>query len=119
MAQDARALLEQYTSIQKFYHGDYYPVTPYSQNNDVWVAWQFDLPEDGEGLVQAFRREKSTNESARLNLRELDPDARYTVKNMDSHGSDEITGRELMEEGLDVHIEDCPGAAIITYKKIR
>ena len=36
--------------------GDYYPLTPYSLDNTAWIAWQFDCPEKGEGLVQAFRR---------------------------------------------------------------
>jgi len=31
MAQEAKRLLEQYLSIQKFYYGDYYPLTSYRQ----------------------------------------------------------------------------------------
>ena len=70
-------------------------------------------------MVQAFRREKSVYESARFNLKGLEPDAHYTVKNMDVHCSEEITGNELMENGLVVSIPDQPGAVIITYKKVK
>ena len=119
MAQEAKMLLEQYLSIQKFYYGDYYPLTPYSQNDNVWMAWQFDCPEDGEGMVQAFRREKSVYESARFKLTGLELNANYTVKNIDACGSKEMTGRELMEKGLVMTIPDQPGAVVITYKKIR
>ena len=117
MAHDAKRLLEQYLNIQKFYYGDYYPLTQYSQDNTVWLAWQFDCPEDGEGMVQAFRREESVYESGQFKLRGLSPDANYTVRNIDSCGSKDITGRVLMEKGLVVSIPDRPGAVVITYKK--
>jgi alpha-galactosidase len=116
-AQEAKRLLEQYIKIRKFYHGDYYTLTPYSQDNTVWLAWQFDCPEDGEGMIQAFRREESVYESAQFKLRGLSPDANYTVRNIDVCGSEDITGRVLMEKGLVVSIPDRPGAVVITYKK--
>lgn len=37
------------------YYGDYYPLTPYSRANDVWIAWQFHRSELDTGMVQAFR----------------------------------------------------------------
>ncbi len=117
LAADAKRLLDQYLSIRKFYYGDYYPLTPYSQDKGVWMAWQFDLPEDGSGMVQAFRREASVYESARLHLNGLEPDAHYMVTDMDTHDSNERVGRELMEAGLVVHIPDKPGAVIMTYRK--
>ncbi len=115
MAQEAKRLLEQYLSIQQFYYGDYYPLTSYSQDDNVWMAWQFNLPEDGEGMVQAFRREKNTDASAQFNLKGLEPDAHYTVKDIDVSSSKEMTGRELMENGLVINIPEQPGAVIITY----
>ena len=116
--EDARRLLEQYLGIRKFYYGDYYPLTSYSQDKGVWMAWQFNLPEDGEGMVQAFRRGESVYESARLHLYELVPDARYLLEDMDTDTSREMTGRELMEEGLVTRIAEKPHAAIITYKRV-
>ena len=105
--------------MRKYFYGDYYPLTPYRLESDVWMAWQFDRPEIGEGMVQAFRREKSVYESARVNLRGLEPDARYTVKDIDACDSKEMTGSELMEKGLVISISDQPGAVIITYKKVK
>ena len=51
-----RRVMGQWREFAKYYFGDYYPLTPYSLENDVWMAWQFDCPEQGEGMVQAFRR---------------------------------------------------------------
>ena len=68
-------------------------------------------------MVQAFRREESIYESARLHLHELVPDAHYLLEDMDTDTSREMTGRELMEEGLVTWIAEKPYAAIITYKR--
>lgn len=125
-----RRLIGEWREVAKYYYGDYYPFTPYSLDEDVrkahrcqrlsvWIAWQFDRPDLGEGMVQAFRREKSVYESARFNLRGLEPDAHYIVKNLDASDSEEMSGRELMENGLVVNIPDQPGAVVITYKKAK
>jgi len=112
-----RRLVHQWREIAVHYLGDYYPLTPYSLENTVWIAWQFDDPEKGEGMVQAFRRQKSPGESIRVKLHDLDANAVYTVTNFDATGTTEMTGRELADKGLAVTIKDQPGAAIITYKK--
>ena len=114
-----RRLVGQWRSTGPYYCGDYYPLMPYSLENTVWIAWQFDRPDLGEGVVQAFRRAESFYESARLKLRGLDPDGRYALTQFDVQGSSEMTGRELMETGLAISIKDQPGAAIITYKRAK
>jgi alpha-galactosidase len=97
--------------------GDFWPLTPYSLANNVWLAWQFDRPEVGEGVVQVFRRAENARESARFTLRGLEPNAVYVLTNLDVAGTTVKTGRELMNGGLFVVLKDKPGAAIITYKK--
>jgi alpha-galactosidase len=82
------------------------------------MAWQFDRPDLQEGLVQAFRRENCFYEGARLKLKGLESQGRYTVKNLDTNESQTISGQELMEKGLLVAISEIPGTAVITYKKM-
>ena len=82
------------------------------------MAWQLDYPEKSGGLVQAFRRADCPFVSAQFQLEELDPEARYQVKDYDAEAGIEKTGRELMEKGLIVTIPEKPGAALITYEKI-
>ncbi len=81
------------------------------------MAWQFDVPERGEGAIQAFRRPDSSFESARFLLKGLDPAARYEFSDTDSPEKREFSGRELMERGLPVSIMDMPGAVILTYRR--
>ncbi|MBN2476980.1 MAG: NPCBM/NEW2 domain-containing protein [Pirellulales bacterium] len=112
-----RRLVAQRRQLAPNYYGDYYPLTSWSAAPDVWMAWQLDRPEAGQGMVQAFRRPESVYERARFRLRGLEVDARYTVRNLDAAAPTEATGRELMEDGLPVSIEDRPGAVVITYQR--
>ena len=112
-----RKLIEQWRRVAPFLFGEFYPLTSYSTANDVWMAWQFDSPERGEGMVQAFRREKSPGESICAKLQGLDPNAVYTLTILDVAGTTERTGRELLHKGLPMVIKDRPGSAVVTYKK--
>ncbi len=116
---DLRQAMREWRSYVDNYAGNFYPLTPCSLGADVWVAWQFDRPEAGRGVIQAFRRADSIYETARVKLRGLDPLARYRFIDFD-HRADqrERTGRELMETGLDLAISDRPGSALLTYEKV-
>ena len=113
----ARRLLKEYLAVRACFSGDYYPLTPYSVATDVWMAWQFDCPEQRHGMVQAFRRQESAYESMRVKLQGVEPDAVYTLTNMDVAGATEMTGRELMEHGFALAIPERPGAAVVRYQK--
>src|SRR5437762_13438697 len=86
---------------------------------DVVCRRPLESPTDdtGEGMVQAFRRPQSPFESARLRLRGLDPEARYTVRDLDQPQGTQMAGRELTESGLLISIRQRPGAVVITYRR--
>ena len=113
-----RRMAREFRQVAHYYWGDYYPLTPFSTASDAWMAWQFDKPEIGEGMVQAFRRQDSYHLGCQFKLSGLDPAARYEIKNLDTPDEVVVTGQELMQKGLKVIIEDQPGAMIIVYKKI-
>lgn len=114
----ARRLVEQWRSVAPYYSGDYYPLTGYHIGSDVWMAWQFDRPDLGEGMVQVFRRAGSSYETARFPLRGLVPEATYEVRDLDAGSPVRLTGRELSVRGLPVSISQLPGALTITYRKL-
>jgi alpha-galactosidase len=99
-------------------NGDYYPLTPYSLSNTVWMAWQFDWPAQGDGVVQAFRRSNCDKPTKIFRLSGLNPAAYYEVTNFDVKGLTKVSGKELMEKGLTIQINDKPGAAVIVYREI-
>ncbi len=114
-----RRLVAEWRKIAPYYLGDYYPLTPYSLENDIWMAWQFDRPDLGEGMVQAFRRADSFYEAARFKLNGLDPEADYQVTNLDAGDGLVMAGRELTEVGLLVVLKNQPGSGVITYKRVK
>jgi alpha-galactosidase len=119
---NAAAQIQAYAECKKIapimVNGDYYPLTPYSLTNNVWMAWQFDWPDTGQGCVQAFRRSKCAEPVKSYRLNGLNPAACYEVTNFDVKGSMRIFGSELLEKGLTIEIHDQPGSAIIFYKEI-
>ncbi len=112
----AHTLLDEFLAVRHCFYGDYYPLTPYSLAPEAWIAWQFDRPDLGEGLVQAFRRPESDVLTVQHRLRGLVPDARYELSSVDLPETTTMTGRELMEEGLPVTITDRPEAVVISYR---
>lgn len=98
--------------------GDYYPLTPYTRALDQWMAWQFNRPDKGDGVVQAFRRKDCAGNQITFKLQGLDPRAAYEIKDFDG-GVFTKTGNELMKDGLTVTQAQAPGAAVLTYKKSR
>ncbi|MHB1001612.1 MAG: NPCBM/NEW2 domain-containing protein [Armatimonadota bacterium] len=113
-----RKLTTEWRSVASSYMGDYYPLTPYSLDRNDWMAWQFDSPESGEGMVQAFRRDESGAMKSIFKLRGLDKNASYAVTDIDTGRTETLSGDHLMETGLRVMISDKPGSALISYKKI-
>jgi alpha-galactosidase len=112
----ARRLFEQLKQIGPYFLGDFYPLTPYSLANNIWMAWQYHRPELGEGFVEAFRRGDCPDESIRLQLRGLDPEARYTLTDVDVNQPWQASGQELLAQGLAVKSPSRPTAILITYK---
>jgi alpha-galactosidase len=113
-----RRLVKQWRDVADRMLGDYYPLTPYSLANDRWIAWQFDRPAEGDGVIQAFRRGSSEDASLNLRLGGIDPSARYEIADVDEGPPKFLSGKELVDRGLAVAIKDKPGSALIKYSKI-
>ena len=58
-------------------------------------------------------------ESARYRLYGLDPERRYTVTDADGGVSSSMTGRQLMTQGVTVRLATPPGAALLTYRRVK
>jgi alpha-galactosidase len=115
--QRTRKLLQQYREVQKYFLGDYYPLTCYSQAADAWMAWQFNRPDSGDGMIQVFRRPQSISETGKLALFGLESDQSYEVIDQDQAVPSCLSGRTLMSEGWPVILNEKPSAAILFYKK--
>lgn len=100
-------------------YGDFWPMTPYSLDDDNWMAWQFNRVEEGDGCVQAFRRKDCRKNNIKVKLRGLDAKATYLIKDFDKPAKRmRMSGKELMKNGIKVKITDMPGAAVLVYEKM-
>jgi alpha-galactosidase len=71
---------------------------------DEWMVWQYDRPERGEGIVQAFRQDSWEIFTKTFYLRGLNPVSQYEVTNLDLTGSVKVSGKDIMQTGLVVEI---------------
>jgi alpha-galactosidase len=100
----AKAMIEQYRSIQKCFYGDFYPLTPYSQAVDTWLAYQLHLPDADEGVVVVLKRPAAAAAKTTLRLHGLARDASYEITDLDKDRSDKLTAGQLTGAGLDVEL---------------
>jgi len=114
-----RRFIDQWRQINANYYGDFYPLTPWTRDDTAWMAWQFDRPATGEGLIQVFRRHNSFYESARLRLKGVDENTNYLLTSLDTGGFETrpYSGRELRNDGLPIAIVEKPGVATVVYRR--
>jgi len=115
----ANQTLEQYLQYRQYYYGDYYPLTSYSQSSDLWMAYQLDRPDLGEGLVVVLKRPQSPYQSVRLILKALDRDAEYRLFHLDRKKEIQHRGSELLDRGLEIILEKNPDSELIIYRKVK
>jgi alpha-galactosidase len=114
-----KRMMGEFREVEKYLLGDFYPLTAHSLSLDVWAGWQFDRPELGEGIVQAFRRGESPYETARLKLRGLEADATYRLKDFDQAQATTARGKDLMESGLLVSLPRPRSSCILRYERVK
>ena len=86
-------------------------------NDNQWLAYQLNRPEQKDGIILAFRREKNIDEAIQVKLKGLVENARYELFYEDYGVCAIYTGKELMN-GIDIKIPTKPGSLLINYKVI-
>jgi alpha-galactosidase len=114
----AKRSLDQYLAVQKYYYGDYYPLTEYTQADDAWMAYQLDRPDLGEGVVIALKRPLSPYVDACFPLRELDPCGEYEIADLDTDGRTIVSGETLTARGVAIHLSERPDSVLLRYRKM-
>ncbi len=116
-----KAGIDEAVRIRKYWTGDFYPLIFMSNSFRDWCAYQFDRPEEGDGVILAFRRDESPILTVELEPRGIDPSASYRL---DIYGESykkartvTVKGKALMK--YPVTIKETPGSALIEYTKIK
>ena len=97
----AQETLAEVKENQKYWYGDFYPLSGCTNTPDGWMAYQFHRPDLDAGIVLAFRHAQSNYTGLAVSLRGLKPERTYTVEFIDDarrKTTKQMTGRELMSE---------------------
>ena len=113
----AKQLTDEFLRIRHYYHGDFYPLTPYSTEKNVWLAFQFHRHDLKSGIVMVFRRSESVTERHNLKLWGLNDDSVYELKFEDSGKKLIQTGAEL-RNSLGIFIPERRSSCLITYREV-
>ena len=113
-----RRATAEWRQVADAFLGDYYPLTEYSLDGTRWMAWQFNCPETGYGIIQAFRRLEAPDASCCRPLHGLHPDALYELTDLDGAPPVRIAGHVLLTDGFPIHCPNRPQAALITYRVV-
>jgi alpha-galactosidase len=103
--------------VRPFMIGDFYPLFPHLEKEDVWFGYQFHRPDLSAGMALVFRREKCAEKTEVVALQGIDPGARYEVTFEDGGTTKTVGGAELAR--LKLTVPQAPGSALVFYKKIK
>ena len=90
-----RNSIEESLKVRPYFSEDFYPLTEVSDKEDVWSAAQFNRPDEGDGIVQVFRRDEAPYTECEFKLRGLDADKTYVFTDADTNETIEQSGGEL------------------------
>jgi len=79
----ARATVAEARENQKYWYGDFYPLTPCTTAPDQLIAYQFHRPDLDAGLVLAFRRLDCNVFGLSVHLSGIHPETTYEVELID------------------------------------
>ncbi len=97
----AREALAEVKENQKYWYGDFTPLTPYTQGSQALMAYQLHRPDLNAGIVLAFRRADCPYPVVQASLHGLHPEKTYRVTFIDEKRETKqknIRGKELMAE---------------------
>lgn len=102
-----------YKKIRPYMQGDFYPLFPHSESENIWYGYQFHRPDMDSGIAILFRREKCPDTNKPIMLHGINPTLQYKMTFEDKKDEKLILGTELST--FDVEITSCPGSAIVYY----
>lgn len=114
----ARDSINEAKVYQKFWYGDFYPLSTAVVGKSSLLAWQWHRPDLNAGLVYVFRQPECDYTGRELRLRGIEPTAAYRVVIKDDYSPQEavvMTGDELRQ--LTITAPKCGSAIVVEYEK--
>lgn len=118
-ADQARAVLAEIQENQKYWYGDFYPLSPVNTALDQFAAFQFHRSDLDAGIVLAFRRPQCDLIGVILSIHALTAGTTYEFDFIDEAGvktTRAMTGREVETNGLDLRIPARGQSLLVRYR---
>jgi len=116
-----KAGIEEGKRIRKFYSGNFYVLSEISLDPADWCVMQYHRPEEQDGIILAFRRDKADAVSFDCRPREVDPNVWYELSYSYSYERvdpiDSVPGVWFRDFRL--YVLDCPGSVLVEYRVVR
>lgn len=91
-----RNQIAEYKRVRPYLSCDFYCLVDYALDDSTWTAWQYDRPEEGDGVVLLFRRPASPFDTLPTALKGLDADKTYLFEDVDTGETYEAKGSEVL-----------------------
>ncbi len=107
-----------FRELKKYFLEDFYPLCGDGDltGDDKCLAYQLNRQSDNSGYVFAFRRGAKAADRMTVKLKGLIADKTYTVVNEDSKAEVSKSGKELLEQGIEIAFDKAPGSVLLFYK---
>lgn len=109
-----KRIFDDWREYAERFSGDYYPLCNIDLSTDNWAAWQFNRPDEGDGIIQAFRRQDNSEQNRVFALNDLDPNSQYIFVNYFTDEEFTLSGADAMN-GITISLGR-RDAAVIGYR---
>ena len=115
-----RRHLAQYLPVRHLFTRDFYPLTPWTDDPNAWLAFQFHDPGEQTGIVQAFRSPAAATEPLLLELQGLDRRETYLVTDWsDPEHPKEMLGEDIANAGVELKNSGDHGTLVLQYAPVK
>jgi alpha-galactosidase len=114
----ARAALVEVKENQKYWYGDFYPLTPCGLGPGALIAWQLHRSDLNAGIVLAFRRSECPYPVLQTGLHGLSRNSSYVVDIFEEGSMRRrrtLSGKQLMSD-LELRMSKCGTSLMLRYK---
>lgn len=106
---------EEYRRVRPYLSCDMYPLLAPTYRDDAWAALQYDRPEQDDGVILVYRREKAPYREAAFPLHGLCAEKTYCFTDADTGEKTRCDGRTLLRDGFSVTMPTPRSAKVIFY----
>ncbi len=113
---EAKRAVTEWKALREYFLGDFYLLLPLTVSSHDWCAYQFHREDLSSGFALFFRRHLSPFPSMQVELRHIDPNARYRVTEATDYKPSParaVSGKALAS--MTIRIQAKPGTLLLRY----